>query len=225
MPYSRPKRTIDDPQAMHGRMTAITHSGPLPWVQLRNAIFHPSIFRKMIGRMDTRVANGDLVAVYDRDGQPFGTGLLSLNAQIGLRMLTFDASVVSEAIIAERLAEAVRLRHEMLGLPKVTDAYRVVHAEGDGLPGLIVDRYHDFAVVEIFSFPMFRRMEAIGEELKMLLGVKEVLFRSDVRVQGAEGFEMPDEAPMGPTGERSPDRKSTIVTENGVRFQIDLTHG
>ena len=172
MPHPRPKPSIDDPSAMHGRMTPIAHTGPLPWVQLRNALFHPSIFRKMIGRIDPRAMNGDLVAVYDRDGQPFGSGLLSLHAQIGLRMLTFDATPVKESIIAERLAEAVRLRHETLGLPKATDAYRVVHAEGDGLPGLIVDRYNDYAVVELFSFPMFRRMEVIGEELKMLLGVK-----------------------------------------------------
>src|SRR3954471_7191919 len=85
-------RTINDPEAVHGRMTAISHTGPLPWVQLRNALFHPSIFRKMIGRIDPRAKNGDLVFVYDRDAQPFGSGLLSLEAPIGLRMLTFDAT-------------------------------------------------------------------------------------------------------------------------------------
>src|SRR3954467_8838310 len=150
-------RTINDPEAVHGRMTAISHTGPLPWVQLRNALFHPSIFRKMIGRIDPRAKNGDLVAVYDRDGVRFGSGMLSLNAPIGLRMLSFDDKPVTESIVAERLAEAVRLRREVLDLEKVTDAYRVVHAEGDGLPGLIVDRYGPYAVVELFSFPMWRR--------------------------------------------------------------------
>jgi 23S rRNA (cytosine1962-C5)-methyltransferase len=218
-------RTGDDPGTMQGRMTAISHTGPLPWVQLRNALFHPSIFRKMIGRIDPRARNGDLVAVYDRDGVRFGSGMLSLDAPIGLRMLTFDDRPVAEAIVPERLAEAMRLRRDTLQLEQVTDAYRVVHAEGDGLPGLIVDRYGSYAVVELFSFPMWRRTEALREELKMLLNVKDVLVRADARVQEAERFAREADAPQGPLEERAPDRKSTIITENGVRFQIDLTHG
>ena len=78
--------------APQGRMTPISHTGPLPWVQLRNATFHPSIFKKMIGRIDPRAENGDLVTVYDRDGHLFGTGLLSQHSQIGLRMLSFGAA-------------------------------------------------------------------------------------------------------------------------------------
>jgi 23S rRNA (cytosine1962-C5)-methyltransferase len=217
-----------------GRMSPISHTGKLPWVQLRNAIFHPNIFKKMIGRVDPRVKNGDLVYVYDRDGQPFGTGLYSEYAGIGVRMLTFDSGVegaaggrlaATEAIIAERLAEAVRLRRDLLGLDNLSDAYRVVHAEGDGLPGLIVDRFGEYAVVELFSYPMFLRIEAIREELKMLLGVKEVLVRADERVQEAERFSLDEDSPAGPQERRSPDRKSTVITENGLRFQIDLTHG
>ena len=179
----------------------------------------------MIGRIDPRAKNGDLVAVYDRDGVRFGSGMLSLNAQIGLRMLTFDDRAVTESLVPERLGEAARLRRDVLELEKSTDAYRVVHAEGDGLPGLIVDRYGPYAVVELFSFPMWRRAETLREELKMLLNVKEVLVRADARVQEAEGFALGDDAPLGPQEDRSPDRKSTVVTENGVRFQIDLTHG
>ena len=204
-------------------MKAIAHKGSLPWVQLRNALFHPSIFRKMIGRIDPEAQNGDLVTVYDRDGQVFGTGLLSLHAPIGLRMLSFDATPVDEATIAQRLADAVRLRRDALKLDQSTNSYRVVHAEGDGLPGLIVDRFDEYAVIELFNFPMFRRLEMLREELKVLLQVKEVLARSDQRVQAAEGFEL--EGAPGAQKERSPDRKSTVITENGLRFQIDLTHG
>ena len=221
------RRVESDPLTVQGRMTPISHAGKLPWVQLRNALFHPSIFQKMVGRMDPRAKNGDLVTVYDRDAQLFGTGLLSTQSQIGLRMLTFDAvpQPVDESLITTRLAAAVALRRETLGLEKVTDAYRVVHAEGDGLPGLIVDRFDSYAVIELFSFPMFRRLEVLKGELKRLLGVKEVLARADERVQAAEGFVMPEDAPTGAKAQRSADRKSVVITENGVRFQIDLTHG
>jgi len=209
---------------IHGRMVSIQHSGPLPWVQLRNAIFHPSIFRKMIGRMDPAVRNGDLVTVYDRDGTVFGTGLFSNNAQIGLRMLTFDAAPVDESLLETRLAAAVALRRAVLKLDATTNAYRVVHAEGDGLPGLIVDRLGDFAVIELFSYGMYRRSAAIAARLRELLGVQEVLIRADERVQEAEGFRL-RQGPEGPQRQRSADRRSTVITENNVRFQIDLTHG
>jgi 23S rRNA (cytosine1962-C5)-methyltransferase len=206
-------------------MVPIKHEGKLPWVQLRNVVYHPSIFRKMLGRIDPGAKNGDLVTVYDREGAVFGTGMLSLQAQYGLRMLTFDAAPVEESIIGERLARAAALRREALGLDAHTTAYRVVHAEGDGLPGLIVDRFEHFAVVELFSLPMFKRVELIKEELKRILGVKEVLARADARVQAAEGFVMAEDAPAGAQVTRSADRKSVVITENGVRFQIDLTHG
>ncbi len=213
------------PSSPHGRMTPISHSGPLPWIQLRNAVFHPSIFKKMLGRLDTRIKNGDLAFVYDRDGQPFGTGLFSSQSAIGLRMLTFDATPVDESIIPQRLANAIELRRDILNLDKTTNAYRVVHAEGDGLPGLIVDRFDDYAVIELFSFPMFRRLDTLRETLTSLPGVKEVLARADERVQNNEGFILPGSSPAGPTSNRAPDRKSTIITENSLRFQIDLTHG
>jgi 23S rRNA (cytosine1962-C5)-methyltransferase len=209
-------------------MEPIKHAGALPWVQLRNAIYHPSIFRKMIGRIDPGAKNGDLVTVYDREAQVFGTGMLSLQANYGLRMLTFDAAPVEESIIGQRIERAAALRRDVLGLDTVTTAYRVVHAEGDGLPGMIVDRFDQYAVVELFSFPMFRRVELIKEELKRVLGVKEVLARADARVQEAEGFVMRDaggDAPVGPQVQRSADRKAVVIRENGVRFQIDLTHG
>lgn len=220
----RPDGPPPAPDAQAGRMAPITHAGPLPWVQLRNAVFHPSIFRKMVGRVDPRACNGDLVAVYDRDAVRFGTGLLSTQAQYGLRMLTFNDSPIDETFIEQRIAAAARLRREILKLDDVSDAYRVVHAEGDALPGLMIDRFGDTAVAEVFNFPMFRRADAIREACKKVLGVTDVLIRADERVQNAEGFFTPGDAP-GATENRRADRKSTVITENGVRFQIDLTHG
>ncbi len=188
-PTGAPLRApASDPATAHGRMTPVHHAGPLPWVQLRNATFHPSIFKKMIGRIDPRAKNGDLVYAYDRDANPFGTGLLSMHSAIGLRMLTFDATAVDESLIAARIKAAVALRRDFLTLDKQTDAYRIVHAEGDGLPGLIADRFADHAVVELFNFGMYRRMEMLEREIRSTLGVSEVLFRADERVQVGEGF-------------------------------------
>jgi 23S rRNA (cytosine1962-C5)-methyltransferase len=155
----------------------------------------------------------------------FGTGLLSREAPIAVRMLTFDDTAFGEAELEARLARAVEWRTQALHLDRTTDAYRLVHAEGDGLPGLIADRLGDWAVVELFSFPMFRRVEMIRRALLAAAPVKDVLVRADAGIQSLEGFSLDDSAPQGPRAERSPDRKSTVVTENGLRFQIDLTHG
>jgi len=203
-------------------MAPISHTGILPWIQLRNAIFHPAIFQKMIGRTSPTAKNGDLVAVYDRDANRFGSGLLSTQSQIGLRMLTYDATPIDESFIHNRLTQAANLRKN---LDATTNAYRLTHAEGDALPGLIIDRFGDYAVVELFNYPMYRRLDAIKNALKEILGVKEVLARADERVQTSEGFVMSTNSPAGATTKRSADRKSTVITENGVRFQIDLTHG
>ena len=119
---------VEQGESAEGRMVPIKHEGNLPWVQLRNAIYHPNVFRKMVGRVAPGAENGDLVRVYDREGLVFGTGLLSNQSQIALRMLTLDDRQVGEEIIPERLAMAVRLRRDVLKLDAVSDAYRVVNA-------------------------------------------------------------------------------------------------
>jgi 23S rRNA (cytosine1962-C5)-methyltransferase len=205
----------------------------LPWIQLRNALFHPAIYRKMIGRMDPAARNGDLVTVYDRDGKIFGTGLLNTQSQIGLRMLTFDDSPATEMLLRDRLLAAIALRRDVLKLHQTTNAYRVAHAEGDGLPGLIIDRLGAYGVIELFSFAMYKRAGMLAQTLQEALQLDEVLIRADERVQDAEGFRIPQRnssggrttSPTGPQRERSPERKSTIITENGIKFQVDLTHG
>src|SRR5271170_6941096 len=200
-----------------GRMVAIKHSGPLPWVQLRNAAFSTSIFRKMVGRYSPAAQNGGLVSVYDRDGAAFGTGLLSTQSQIGIRMLSWGAEPLDELFLDRRLEAAVKLRREILKLDQITDAYRVAHAEGDGLPGLIIDRLANAAVVELFSMAMFQRRERISEILMKLLPIEYVQFRADELIQNAEGFRLENRD--------SRERNSQIITENKLRFQVDLAQG
>ncbi len=209
------------------RMVALQHHGPLPWVQLRNAVYNNAVFRKMVGRIAPEATNGGLVQVYDRDGAIFGTGLLNTQSQVALRMLCHNTQTVDEEFLPMRLQSAMELRHHTLQLEKVTNAYRLVHAEGDGLPGLIVDRLGDYAVVELFALAMYLRRDRITKTLQNLLNLKEVLTRADEKIQNAEGFRL--EKTFGPAGRQAnfeaPNRLSTIITENTLRFQIDLTSG
>ncbi len=126
-----------------------------PIVRLRRGpgyLVHPWVYRRAIMRSPRGLRSGDEVAVVAADGTPQGRGFYHGSSLIAVRLLSGDPNrPLDEAFFRERLERAVRLRKETLLLERVTNAYRVVHAEGDGLSGLIVDRYADLLVVEFFS--------------------------------------------------------------------------
>lgn len=222
-----PPRPAGPPPAPTVRLAPVQHSGPEPWVQLRNANYHPLLYKKMVGAADPAARPGDFVTVYNRDGAFFGRGFYNPRSQIALRLLSFAPDgPPAEQMIAERLAAAVKLRRETLGLDAVTDAYRVVHAEGDGLSGLIVDRFGPYLVIELFSLAMFRRLDALKAELARHFPDARILVRADERIETAEGFKV-----AGATGRRGAaaappaarnDSERTVITEHGVRFQVEF---
>src|SRR5690606_33581825 len=123
---------------------------------------HPWIFQKMVERPEPRPRPGSVVDIVDREGQFAGRGFYNGHSRIALRVLTHDpAEAVDEAFFARRIDAAVALRRELLQLDAVTDAYRLVHSEGDGLSGLVVDRFANTLVVEYFAAGMFRQRDLI----------------------------------------------------------------
>lgn len=195
----------------------------------------------MIASADPAAQPGDVVAVVDRHGEPFGRALYNPRSQIALRMLTWDEAPIDDAFWDGKLKAAIELRR-MLRVAESTDAYRLVHAEGDGLSGLIVERYASFLVFELFSLGMFQRWEHLAHRLIALLGDPptsarsvddessgwSVLARADARVESLEGFRMPppaltrlrgsDAEPKGRTGR-------VVVHEHGVRYRVDMAGG
>src|SRR5919202_130 len=126
----------------------------LPQVRLKIArrSSHPWIFQKMVEKPATRLPGGSVVDVVDRDGQWVGRGFYNGHSRIALRVLTTDpAERIDDDFFARRLARAVALRRDWLGLDAVTDAYRLVHSEGDGLSGLVGDRFGATLVLEFFA--------------------------------------------------------------------------
>jgi 23S rRNA (cytosine1962-C5)-methyltransferase len=207
-----------DAESSPSRLKTFVPRAGLGWVQLRNAVFSTSIFKKMVGKTSPGLAAGELVTVYDREGIIFGVGLFNPQSQIALRMLTLSDAELTESFLEERLAQAAALRRQTLKLDATSNAYRVAHAEGDGLPGLIVDRLGNAAVVEIFSMAMFKRIGRIKHTLLEVLPVQRVIFRSDEHIQRAEGFFLrQDDIRDGQT--------RGMVEENGLRFEVDLAAG
>jgi 23S rRNA (cytosine1962-C5)-methyltransferase len=159
---------------------------------------HPFIFRKQVQRADPGTRNGDPVRILGKDGNPLGAGLYNGKSQIAIRVLTRETSaVVDGRFLRHRIEDAVKLRRELLGLERRTDAYRVVNSEGDGLSGLIVDRYGPVLSVQIKCLGIFRFGGELVEILTGLFPGASIVYRRDEQAEKIEGFRVP--VSRGPT--------------------------
>src|SRR5687768_3809666 len=156
------------------RSLAIPADQPLPRVVAKSVGLHPLLYRKRIEQIDRAARPGELVAVYT-DDQLAGYGLVNPKAEIAVRMLSRGDDHPDERWWQRQLEAAVRLRREVLRLDEVTDSYRIVHAESDGLPGLVIDKLGDVLSAECFSVGMYQRGEAILGLLAPLAGAQHTL--------------------------------------------------
>jgi len=182
---------------------------------------HPWVFSGSVARVDGQPANGQLVEVCDHRGQFIARGFYNARSQIRVRLLTWDPDeAVDEALFERRLRQAVALRHDVLGLPAQTDAYRLVYSEADGLPGLIVDRYADWLVVQFLSLGLAQRRDMVVAALARACPGKALFERSDSDVADKEGIEPRVGALVGA---EPPDTITAQV--HGVRLHAALRGG
>src|SRR5258708_37521501 len=121
-----------------------TRSEGLPQIRLKIArrSAHPWIFQKMVDKPSQRLPGGTVVDIVDRDSQWVGRGFYNGHSRIALRVLTTDPEeAIDASFFQRRLSQALSLRRNWLALDNVTDAYRLVHSEGDNLSGLVADRF------------------------------------------------------------------------------------
>jgi 23S rRNA (cytosine1962-C5)-methyltransferase len=189
-------------------------SDPIPTVRLKNAWHstHPWIFQRLVEKPAQRPKPGAIVDVVGVDGAWIGRGFYNGHSRIALRMLETDPdAAVDAAWFARKIGEAVGLRRDILGLEEVSNAWRVFHSEGDGISGLVVDRYDDLLVVEFFSAGAWRHREWIFNALRgQFPGCRFHSF-ADEHVQKQESFDYKDTLGTQPA----------IVTEHGIRFRAD----
>ncbi|MEZ0471335.1 class I SAM-dependent rRNA methyltransferase [Luteimonas salinilitoris] len=189
-------------------------SQPLPTVRLKNAwrSSHPWIFQRLVEKPAQRPKPGSIVDVVGIDGAWIGRGFYNGHSRIAVRILERDPEIAVDAgWFADKIAAAVRLRREVLRLDEVSDAWRVVHSEGDGLSGLVVDRYGDLLVVEYFSAGMFRHREWIHAALREQFPGCRFHGFADEHVQKQESFDFRGTEPAAPA----------IISEHGVKFRAD----
>lgn len=158
---------------------------------------------------------GDPVVVEAHNGKPLGSAYVNPHSLICARLVSRDPGrVLDRSLLVHRLNIALALRQRLYGQP----CYRLVHGEGDGLPGLVVDRYADVLVVQITTAGMERAKAAVIEALDKVIRPRAVLLRNDSAVRSLEGLAGYVEA-VGAVPE------AVVVTENGARFQAPLEGG
>ncbi len=185
----------------------------LPQVQLKIArkSNHPWIFQKMVEKPANRLHPGTVVQIVDRDGQKVGKGFYNGHSRITLRVLTTQPDeLIDEAFFARRLERAIDLRRRWLNLDACTDAYRLVHSEGDDLSGLVVDRFGSAIVLEFFAAGMFRFRSVLQEILLRHFPGSSLYWFAEEHVQKQESFDCRAPEPPQPA----------VITENGVKFRV-----
>ncbi|GAF04727.1 class I SAM-dependent rRNA methyltransferase [Saccharicrinis fermentans] len=182
--------------------------------------FHPWVFSGAIKKIYGEPAEGDIVEVFDNKDEFLGLGHYQIGS-IAIRIVSFEQIEITDDFWKQKIKQAYTLRKD-LGLldDPNTDAYRLVHAEGDNMPGLIIDMYGDTAVVQMHSVGMFLIRDKIDEVLKELFGddLKSIYNKSESTI--------PFKAKVQPENGYTFGKSSTrIAVENGLKFRVDWEKG
>ena len=175
---------------------------------------HPWIYRSDVAEAGGDA--GDVVLVFDRGGNLLGKGFYNPKSEITLRMAERSDEPVDESWFRARIREALAYR-ETLGIDG--DAYRLLHAEADGVPGLVVDRYGEYLVLQVGSAAVEKRLDWIVDALYELLAPAGVLLRGDFPARKREGLDTAVRLLSGEVPE------SVIVREGPVRYRAYLWSG
>ncbi len=182
---------------------------------------HWWIFSGAVREVTGEPAAGDVVEVYSSGGEWLARAGFSPASQLQARIWTFDRSeAVDDDFFRRRLLRAIAYRRA-LSFNRPTDGYRLVASEADALPGLIVDRYADWLVVQFLSAGMepFRR-RLVDLLLELLPEIRGIYDRSDVGVRAKEALPETTGVLAGATVP-----EQVVITENNLRFAVDIRHG
>lgn len=180
---------------------------------------HPWVFSGAIASMPENIEEGECVKVITNSGDFIGIGHFQIGS-IVVRILSFEDTAIDESFFAERLAAAYRLRQTLNLIRPDNNALRLVHGEGDFLPGLIVDLYGNTAVVQAHSPGMHFARNIIANALVNLDGadIKNVYYKSETT--------LPFKAQLDPQNDYIIGGFETnIAVENGLKFHVDWLKG
>ncbi len=183
--------------------------------------FHPWVFSGAVARMTAQPQEGELVAVCSSKGEILGVGHFQIGS-ITVRILEFGTDHLQSDFWSRRIAEAYSARKSLGLITADNNTYRLIHGEGDFLPGLIVDIYGDTAVMQAHSVGMhLNRREVAHTLVQIVEGLKNVYYKSETT--------LPFKAPIPPEERQDcyliGKQGNCVSQENGLSFQIDWLRG
>lgn len=180
---------------------------------------HPWVFSGAIARTPSAIEEGEWVEVRSSGGKLLGRGHYQIGS-ITVRLLTFGDEPVEDSIYSDRLLNAFRLRRNLGLIRPDNDSYRLVHGEGDFLPGLVVDIYGDTAVMQAHSPGMHRDRDRIADALVSLpdARIRNVYYKSETTLPFMARLDPRDGYLIGKYD-------GNIALENGLQFNIDWLKG
>ncbi len=191
--------------------------------------FHPWVFSGAIAKTDESIADGEIVEVYSAGNEYLATGHYQSGASISVRLFAFEKTDGDQAFWTQKIRNAYQYR-EKLGLTDstTTNCYRLIHAEGDGMPGLIIDIYHKTAVLQCHSVGMHLQkdklaqalVEVYGSNLNAMYDKSADTLPANYAATVQNGY-LHSSNQLFDTSTIQP----PIVLENGHRFQIDWEGG
>lgn len=176
---------------------------------------HSWVYANEVARIEGKDKNGALAAVYASDGRYIGKGYLNHLSKILVRIFIRDGREDDETLFRERIAEADAARRRLIS----DDCYRMVFAEADDLPALIIDRYGDVLVLQCLSLGISLKREMIVRVLNDLFRPRGIYERGDVAVRAKEGLPLESGVLSGEV----PDKVQ--IRENGLIMSVDVKNG
>lgn len=181
---------------------------------------HPWVFSGAVSKIDSSYLPGDQVTIYDNRGNFLGTGAISPESNILIRVFAFEEDKdINVNYFRQKIFQAKYLRQSLVSL-KTTNAYRLINAESDGLPGLIVDRYADVLVVQFLFAGIEKWKGEIIDILSEVEGCGDIFERSDEDVRKLEGL------PLTKGWVKGGCRDHIVeIYEDSIKYLIDIVDG
>jgi len=180
---------------------------------------HLWVFSNELREVPRDIAAGETVQLFTHDGRLLGTGFFNPQSLIAFRLLTRSEEQPDRDFFRRKILEALKLREKIYPATE-TNAWRLVHGESDGLPGLIVDRFDKALVLQSFSAGMDRHLQLITEVLKELFKPSTVVIRNESPLRELEGLPLYREMVLG-----TPDDAQQVIFDDGISYRVNILEG
>jgi 23S rRNA (cytosine1962-C5)-methyltransferase len=182
---------------------------------------HPWVFSGAISGIEGSLQDGDEVSVNSSDGKFIAWGLYNSKSQISVRLYSWEKEIeINDDFFSEKINDAVFLRKNILDLYRDDSASRLIYSEGDGLSGLVADKYGRYLVIQITSLAIARRIGIIVKILIESCKPDGIYLRTDKGVLESEGLILEDELIWG-----SQSDGNIMINENSIKFEVNPSTG